>query len=143
MKSIIAAMIVGFVFAMGLGISGMTRPEKVIGFLNIFGDWDASLAFVMMGAIGVHALAYRLIRRRSSPLLSKEFYVPTSKELTPSLIIGAFIFGVGWALAGYCPGPAITALASFKYRPFVFVVSMFMGMLIFRIYQTVLDKARA
>jgi len=143
MKNNFAALIVGIVFALGLGISGMTRPEKVIGFLNIFVDWDASLAFVMAGAIAIHAVAYRLIRRRSSPLFSKEFYVPTSKELTPSLIIGAFIFGVGWALAGYCPGPAITSLGSFEIRPLMFVVSMILGMLLFRIYQTVIDKRRA
>ena len=140
MKNNIAALIVGIIFALGLGISGMTRPEKVIGFLNIFGNWDASLAFVMAGAIGVHAIAYRLIRRRGSPLFSTEFYVPTSKELTPSLIVGAFIFGVGWALAGYCPGPAITSLASFQTRPVVFVVAMILGMMIFRIYQAVIKK---
>lgn len=142
MKNNFAALIVGFIFALGLGISGMTRPEKVIGFLDIFGRWDASLVFVMAGAIALHAVAYRLIRRRSSPLFSKEFYVPTSKELTPSLIIGAFIFGVGWALAGYCPGPAITSLASFQVRPLMFVVSMILGMILFRIYQAVISKRR-
>lgn len=142
MKNNVAALIVGVFFALGLGISGMTRPEKVIGFLNIFGNWDASLAFVMAGAIAVHAVAYRLIRRRNSPLFSKEFYVPTSKELTPSLIIGAFIFGVGWALAGYCPGPAITSLASFQFRPLMFVVSMLLGMFLFRGYQAAVNKRR-
>lgn len=143
MKNSIAALFVGIIFALGLGISGMTRPEKVIGFLNIFGDWDASLAFVMAGAIAIHAVAYRLIRRRSLPVFSKVFYVPTSKELTPSLIVGSFIFGVGWALAGYCPGPAVTSLASFQPRPLIFVVSMILGMVIFRIYQAVSDKRRA
>ena len=142
MKNNIAALIVGIVFALGLGISGMTNPEKVIGFLNIFGSWDASLAFVMAGAIGVHAVAYRLIRRRTSPLFSTEFYIPASTELTPSLIVGAFIFGVGWALAGYCPGPAITSLASFQSRPVVFVVMMSLGMVIFRIYQAVTYNRR-
>ena len=142
MKNNLAALIVGVIFALGLGISGMTRPEKVIGFLNVFGGWDASLAFVMAGAIGVHAIAYRLIRRRSSPLFSTQFYVPTSKELTPSLLVGAVIFGVGWALAGYCPGPAITSLASFQIRPVVFVVAMILGMMIFRTYQAVSSKRR-
>ncbi len=142
MKNNIAALVVGIIFALGLGISGMTRPEKVIGFLNIFGSWDASLAFVMAGAIGVHAIAYRLIRRRSSPFFSTQFYDPTSKELTPSLIVGAFIFGVGWALAGFCPGPAVTSLASFQTRPAVFVVAMILGMLIFRSYQNVINKRR-
>lgn len=143
MKNNLASLVVGFIFAIGLGISGMVRPEKVIGFLDVFGNWDASLAFVMIGAIAVHAVAYRLIRRRSSPLLSPSFQVPTSKELTPTLIIGSFIFGVGWALAGFCPGPAITSLASFQTRPVVFVVSMISGMLAFRIYQGVLGRRRA
>ena len=142
MKNKIAALIVGIIFALGLGISGMTRPEKVIGFLNIFGDWNASLAFVMAGAVGVHAVAYRLIRRRNSPLFSKEFYVPTSKSLTLSLILGAFLFGVGWALAGYCPGPAIVSLASFQSRPFIFVGSMILGMLVFRFFEAVRNKRR-
>ncbi len=142
MKNNFAAFIAGIVFALGLGISGMTRPEKVIGFLNIFGTWDASLAFVMAGAIGVHAVAYRLILRRKTPLFSKEFYVPSSRELTPSLIIGAIVFGIGWALAGYCPGPAITSLASFQLRPLMFIVSMVLGMTFFRIYQALLNKRR-
>jgi uncharacterized protein len=142
MKNNFAAFIVGIIFALGLGISGMTRPEKVIGFLNIFGQWDMSLAFVMAGAIGVHAVTYRLIRRRNSPLFSKEFHVPTSKELTSSLVIGAFIFGIGWALAGYCPGPAITSLGSFQFRPFLFVGSMILGMILFRIYKAVLSQRR-
>ena len=140
MKKNIAALTVGIIFALGLGISGMTRPEKVIGFLNIFGDWDASLAFVMAGAIAVHAVAYRLIRRRNSPLFSKEFYVPTDTEISTSLIVGSFIFGVGWALAGYCPGPAVASLASFQSRPLIFVASMIFGMVIFRVYQTVSNK---
>lgn len=142
MKNNFAAFIVGTIFALGLGISGMTRPEKVIGFLNIFGEWDASLAFVMAGAIAVHTVAYRLIRRRGSPLFSKEFSVPSSKDLTPSLFVGAFIFGVGWALAGYCPGPAITSIASFQFRPFIFVVSMIVGMIVFRTYQAGSNKRR-
>ncbi len=142
MKNNVTAFIVGIIFAMGLGISGMTHPEKVIGFLDIFGEWDASLAFVMMGAIAVHGIAYRLIRRRRSPLFSKEFDVPTTKNITPSLIVGSFIFGIGWALAGYCPGPAITSLASLQYRPFMFVVSMMFGMTVFRIYVKLNDTIR-
>lgn len=142
MKNNLAAFIVGIIFALGLGLSGMTRPEKVIGFLDIFGAWDASLAYVMAGAIAVHAVAYRLIRRRDSPLFSKEFYLPNAKELSPSLIVGAFIFGVGWALAGYCPGPAITSLASFQFRPLIFVASMISGMILFRMYQAAINRRR-
>lgn len=142
MKNNITSLTVGFLFALGLGISGMTRPEKVIGFLDVVGNWDASLAFVMIGAIAVHAVAYRWIRRRSSPLFSPKFLVPTSKELSPTLIVGSFIFGVGWALAGYCPGPAVTSLASLQTRPFIFVLSMIVGMFAFRLYQAVLSKRR-
>lgn len=132
MKNALSALAVGFIFALGLGLSGMTQPQKVIGFLDLFGNWDPSLIFVMAGAIVVHFVTYKLIRRRKSPLLSTQWHVPTKKEITPALIIGAFIFGVGWALGGFCPGPAITSLASFDKTPFVFVISMLVGMFLFR-----------
>lgn len=133
MKNAVAALVVGFVFALGLGLSGMTQPQKVIGFLDLFGNWDPSLIFVMAGAIAVHFVTYKLIRRRASPLLSTQWHVPTKKDITPALIIGAFIFGVGWALGGFCPGPAVTSLASFTKTPLVFVISMLVGMVLFRI----------
>lgn len=133
MKNAVAALAVGFVFALGLGLSGMTQPQKVIGFLDLFGNWDPSLIFVMVGAIAVHFVTYKLIRRRTSPLLSAHWHVPTKKDITPALVIGAFIFGVGWALGGFCPGPAVTSLASFNKTPFIFVISMLVGMVLFRI----------
>ncbi len=136
MKNGLAALLVGFIFALGLGISGMTQPQKVVGFLDIFGAWDPSLIFVMAGAIAVHIVTYKLIRKRSSPLLSAQWHVPTKKEITPALIMGSLLFGVGWGLAGFCPGPAMTSLASFELKPFVFVLSMLAGMFIFRL----LDK---
>ena len=106
MKKNIAALIVGIIFALGLGISGMTRPEKVIGFLNIFGDWDASLAFVMAGAIVVHALAYQFIRRRGNPMFSKEFYVPHFKKIDSFINLWSLHFrsrlGFGWLLPRSC-----------------------------------------
>lgn len=132
MKNSIAALAVGFIFAIGLGLSGMTQPQKVIGFLDLFGQWDPSLIFVMIGAIVVHFITYKVIRKRNSPLFSSQWHVPTKKEITPALIIGAFIFGVGWALGGFCPGPAITSMASFDKTPFVFVISMLVGMFLFR-----------
>lgn len=132
MKNSLAALVVGFVFAMGLGLSGMTQPQKVIGFLDLFGNWDPSLIFVMAGAIVVHFITYKLIRKRKSPLLSPDWHVPTKKEITPALMLGAFIFGVGWALGGFCPGPAITSLASFDKTPALFVISMLVGMFLFR-----------
>lgn len=133
MKNNVAALLVGFIFALGLGISGMTDPHRVIGFLNIFGAWDPSLAFVMIGAIGVHFVSYRLIRRRSKPLLADKWHVPTKTNITPSLIIGAVIFGVGWGLAGFCPGPALTGLVTLQKQPLIFVGGMVVGMLIFKI----------
>lgn len=132
MKNSIAAFVVGFVFAIGLGLSGMTQPQKVIGFLDLFGQWDPSLIFVMVGAIIVHFVTFKIIRKRNSPLFSSQWHVPTKKEITPALMAGAFIFGVGWALGGFCPGPAITSMASFDKTPFVFVISMLVGMVLFR-----------
>lgn len=133
MKNSLAALAVGFVFAIGLGLSGMTQPQKVIGFLDLFGKWDPSLIFVMIGAIIVHFVTYKLIRKRSSPLLSTQWHVPTKREVTPALVIGSFIFGVGWALGGFCPGPAVTSLASFDQTPAIFVVSMLVGMYLFKV----------
>lgn len=133
MKKNITSFIVGFIFAIGLGISGMTQPLKVMSFLDITGAFDPSLMFVMVGAIAVHFLAYRLIRKKSSPVFEREWMIPTSKELTPSLITGSFIFGIGWALGGFCPGPAITSLASLEIRPLLFVISMIGGMITYKI----------
>lgn len=133
MKNGLAALLVGFIFALGLGISGMTQPQKVVGFLDVFGAWDPSLIFVMAGAIAVHFVTYKLIRKKSSPLLSAQWHVPTKKEITPALIMGSLLFGAGWGLAGFCPGPAMTSLASFELKPFVFVLSMLVGMFIFRL----------
>lgn len=132
MKNGIAALVAGFVFSLGLGISGMTQPQKVVGFLDLFGNWDPSLIFVMVGAILVHFMTYRVIRKRKSPLLCADWHVPTKKEVTPALIFGSLLFGVGWGLGGFCPGPAVTSLASFQVRPLVFVASMLLGMFLFR-----------
>lgn len=134
MKSNLSSFVVGLLFALGLGISGMTSPSKVVGFLDIFGSWDPSLMFVMIGAIGVHATSYFFIKKRSSPLLAGSWHLPSSKEITPSLIIGAILFGVGWGLAGFCPGPAVTSLATLNNRVIIFVVAMIIGMLLFKVF---------
>jgi uncharacterized protein len=132
MKIILSAGIAGFIFAIGLGYSGMTQPQKVIGFLDIFGNWDPSLLFVMIGAIAVHSFSYRLIRKRANPVFSARWHVPEKTQITPSLVFGSIIFGIGWGLGGYCPGPALTSLASFQVRPALFVAGMIGGMLIFK-----------
>jgi uncharacterized protein len=124
-----AALGAGAVFGAGLAISGMTRPQKVIGFLDLFGAWDPSLAFVMMGAIAVHLIAYRLVRRRSSPLVAQSFSIPTRRDVDLRLVSGAALFGVGWGLGGYCPGPAVTSLASGAAGVGVFIGTMLVGML--------------
>lgn len=133
MKNAIAALAVGFVFAIGLGISGMTQPAKVVGFLDLFGSWDPSLIFVMVGAILVHFATYKIIRKRNSPLLSMQWHVPTKRDVTPALVVGSLLFGIGWGLGGFCPGPAMTSLASFESRPAIFVVSMLVGMYLFKL----------
>lgn len=122
---------VGFLFAIGLALSGMTQPQKVIGFLNPW-NWDPSLLFVMVGAIGVHALTYPLIRKRSSPLLDTKWHVPHRNDLTPRLVIGSALFGMGWGLGGFCPGPGLTSLATGDLRVFAFVAAMIVGMLAFK-----------
>jgi uncharacterized protein len=132
-KNNFSALIVGFLFAIGLGISGMTQPSKVVGFLDLFGNWDPTLIFVMLGAVCIHILTYPLIRKKKTPLFSKYWHVPNRKDITPALIFGSLIFGFGWGLGGYCPGPGITSLASLQTRPFIFVISMIMGMGLFRL----------
>lgn len=129
----LSAFIVGLIFAIGLGIGGMTQPAKVIGFLDIFGEWDPSLIFVMIGALIVHIILYRMIRRRSSPLFAEKFQIPTRRDIDRQLVLGAILFGGGWGLAGFCPAPAITSLASLQIAPLVFVLSMLAGMGIFQL----------
>jgi uncharacterized protein len=124
----LASFLCGVVFAIGLGISGMTRPLKVIGFLDFAGHWDASLAFVMLGAITVYFIAYRRIQTRPAPLLSEKFSVPQRTDIDRNLIAGAAVFGAGWGLGGFCPGPALTSLASGATPVVVFVAAMAFGM---------------
>lgn len=135
MKSLFAAFVPALLFGLGLGLGGMTLPQKVIGFLDITGAWDPSLAFVMVGAVVVHMVSYRLIRKRPSPLLAPRFVIPTRRDLTPSLIAGSFIFGVGWGLGGFCPGPALVGTVSGNPAVLTFVASMIVGMYAHRLYE--------
>ena len=127
MKAHGTSFIAGIIFALGLGLSGMTRPIKVIGFLDFFGNWDPSLACVMIAAIGVFFVAYRISQKLSSPLLAEKFALPRRADLDGRLILGAAIFGAGWGLGGFCPGPAITSLASGAMPVVIFVVTMAIG----------------
>ncbi len=130
MKANLAAFGAGSLFAVGLAISGMTKPSKVIGFLDFAGAWDASLAFVMVGAIAVHLVAHRLIRRRAAPLFDAGFHLPTRKDIDLRLVLGAALFGVGWGLGGFCPGPGLVAAAGGVASALVFVGGMTAGMLL-------------
>lgn len=123
----------GVIFAIGLGISGMTQPQKVVGFLDIFGNWDPSLMFVMIGAIAVHSISYLTLKREKKPKFDLEYSIPTKTEITKSLILGSFIFGIGWGISGFCPGPGIVSLFSGNLASLYFVVSMTVGILIYRI----------
>ena len=131
MKSTLVAFISGVVFALGLGIGGMTQPAKVIGFLDFTGNWDPSLAFVMLGAIGVHSLFYRMLRNRSSSRFSLAISLPSRTEIDSRLIGGSVTFGLGWGIAGYCPGPALTSLASGNSSAVIFSVAMIAGIFVF------------
>lgn len=133
MKKLIPAFLFGFIFALGLGIAGMTQPQKIIGFLDIFGDWDPSLAWVMAGAILVHSITYRSILKKPTPILAQVFSIPKKNDLDVKLIGGAVLFGIGWGIAGFCPAPAITSLASFNSQTMLFVGAMLSGMFFFKL----------
>lgn len=124
----IAALFAGFVFGLGLTISQMINPAKVIGFLNVTGTWDPSLLLVMGSALFVTTIGYKLIFRRKQPFFDQEFHVPVSQIIDRKLLGGATLFGIGWGLAGFCPGPAITALAFGAPETIWFVAAMLVGM---------------
>lgn len=121
------ALFAGLLFGAGLVVSGMTLPAKVCGFLDFGGAWDPTLALVMIGAIGVHAIAYVIMKRRAAPVLDGRFLVPPPTAIDRRLLVGAAIFGVGWGLGGFCPGPAITSLLTLSPSVVAFVVAMLAG----------------
>ncbi len=129
------ALISGLIFGLGLIVSGMVNPQKVIGFLDIFGEWDPSLALVMSGAIGVGVIAFTYVNKRVTTLLGDELQPPTNKAVDRKLVLGSLIFGVGWGIAGFCPGPGLVSLGMGYTDASVFVVSMIAGMLIFQMIQ--------
>lgn len=128
----LAALFSGLVFGAGLAISHMAEPAKVLAFLDVAGRWDPSLLLVMLGAVAVFFVAYRLVVRRPAPLLAPTFLVPTKSELDRPLVLGAAIFGIGWGLAGYCPGPAIAALGLGTWEAPVFIAALAAGSLTYR-----------
>lgn len=123
--------LVGLLFGWGLLLSGMTDPAKVIGFLDLAGAWDPSLAFVMGGAIAVGFFAFGAAKKRTSNFFGGALHLPTSKDIDKRLVIGALLFGAGWGLAGFCPGPGIVSMAAGESKALVFVVAMLAGMAVF------------
>ena len=120
----------GFLFGMGLTVSGMTDPQRVRGSLDIFGAWDPTLAFVMGGAVLVMAIAWRIQARMAKPMFSETFSLPDRTDLDPRLLTGAVLFGIGWGIAGLCPGPAVASLALSPVHAIPFVAAMLAGMLL-------------
>ena len=136
---IVMALMAGLIFGIGLIVSGMTNPAKVIGFLDLAGKWDPSLAFVMGGAILVGVVAFGFARKRERSLLGAVMRLPTATNIDRRLVMGSLAFGAGWGLAGYCPGPALASLASGGVKPMIFTMAMLAGMALFE----VLDRVSA
>ncbi|MDP3275597.1 MAG: YeeE/YedE family protein [Deltaproteobacteria bacterium] len=128
-------LIAGVMFAIGLVVSGMTNPDKVMGFLNFFGRWDPSLMFVMGGAIGVNMPVWFAVRQRNKPLAAKRWSVPPVAALDGKLIVGSVLFGLGWGLSGLCPGPAVVSLIALTVEPWAFVAAMLVGMRLVGLYE--------
>jgi uncharacterized membrane protein YedE/YeeE len=126
-KRDLVAFIAGLLFGVGLLLSGMTDPNNVIGFLDVFGHWNPRLAFVMVGAIAVHAPIVAIVRRRGAPLLAARLFIPTRREIDAALVGGAAMFGIGWGMSGYCPGPSLVALPSVQVGVVVFVAAFVFG----------------
>lgn len=141
MARILTGLVAGLLFGVGLAVSEMINPAKVLNFLDIFGRWDASLAFVMLGAVVTSATGYRLAFRHKRPLLEPEFMLPTREDIDRRLLAGSAIFGIGWGLGGYCPGPAISGLGFGALETIVFVTAMAAAMMIWRIMSSMLARS--
>lgn len=126
----LAAFGAGLLFAVGLGVAGMTDPSNIIGFLDVTGEWDPRLMFVMGGAVATGLVLFRLIRRRPAPLVGAKFQLPTRNDIDGRLVTGAALFGIGWGLGGFCPGPALTAAVTGSGHVIAFVGAMLVGMVL-------------
>ena len=126
------ALAAGLLFGLGLAISQMVNPRKVLDFLDVTGNWDPSLALVMAGAVGVTMLAFRFVLKRKQPLFDGEFHLPRLTKVDRRLLVGSGVFGVGWGIGGYCPGPGIAALSAGSVEALVFVAGMAIGSLLYR-----------
>lgn len=131
---ILTALLAGLIFGLGLVISGMANPAKVLGFLDLFGQWDPSLALVMIGAIGAAFLPMQWVQRSGRSLRGEPVTLPGKQKIDPRLILGSLLFGAGWGVAGFCPGPAIVAVGTGMPQALLFVLAMLAGMLAFQVY---------
>jgi uncharacterized membrane protein YedE/YeeE len=143
MRSVISAFMAGVIFALGLGLAGMTDPAVVLAFLDVTGAWNPSLAYVLGSALVVTMIGYKWVMRRNAPLLATKFVFGTYTKLDASLIGGSLIFGIGWGMVGYCPAPAIVALSFGETMTWIFVGSMLLGMLLHRLQSMVSPQGKA
>jgi uncharacterized protein len=127
-----SALAAGLLFGLGLAISQMVNPEKVLGFLDVAGDWDPSLALVMGGAVGVAMLAFRFVLKRGKPMFESEFHLPRMTKVDRRVLLGSAVFGLGWGLGGYCPGPGIASLSAGSVEALVFVAGMALGSVLYQ-----------
>ncbi len=135
MKEAISALVCGVIFGIGLAVSEMMDPQRVIGFLDITGQWDPTLLLVMGGALAVTLPGFARVRKRERPVFSLKFQLPTRRDIDTPLILGAVLFGVGWGVAGFCPGPAIAAIATFDPSVLLFVGAMCLGQLVIVLWE--------
>ena len=134
MRHIFPGLVVGLIFGAGLALSGMINPARVLGFLDITGAWDPTLAFVLGAALLPSSLAYALVRRMKRPLMADQFRIPQNRTIESRLLAGAALFGIGWGLVGLCPGPAIAALVLGHWQTWLFVAAMIAGMWLHKLY---------
>ena len=133
--TLLVSLLTGLVFGIGLIVSGMADPAKVLGFLDLAGAWDPSLAFVMAGAIAVGVVAFAVARRRTASFLGAEMKLPTARQIDRRLVAGSVVFGIGWGVAGFCPGPGLVALGMGEIKAVLFVAAMLVGMGIFELLE--------
>lgn len=136
-----SALLAGLIFGAGLTLSGMVNPARVLGFLDLAGNWDPTLAFVLTGAVLASAAGYAMQRRLARPAFDPAFAIPTSRTIDLRLVAGSALFGIGWGLAGFCPGPAVASLSLGYGKGVIFVVAMLAGMILFRLLPTATSPA--
>jgi len=142
MRTLVITFLIGVLFSVGFALGGVTKPETIVGFLDFFGDWDPSVLLVMGAAVPVTFLLYRLTFRRERPLLDSKFLVPTRRDIDGRLVGGAVLFGAGWGLIGFCPGPVLASLTTGISAVYVFLVAMVAGMVLFSAYDKSISAQR-